>query len=192
MKQATLDLLDASLRRDFDAYIAASPRHRQKFFSHSFQADPVQWVQYSAYFANTPLHWDEFRYKDAVEANDLDVRIPTDEPGLYIFFAQPDTLVGGFPQFPFYGGISNDRNSNRPLRERLKDYFRLETVAKRDNVDQMLQLYYPHVWIKFTLLNWTTQRLKELETNLHEYLGFPFAKQAYTPTSKKARGAWGR
>lgn len=65
-------------------------------------------------------------------------------------------------------------------------------LTKRNNVDVMLQLYYPHIWIAYTLLNWGTPQLKELETNLHEYLGFPFGTQAYRPESKAARSAWDR
>jgi len=56
----------------------------------------------------------------------------------------------------------------------------------------MLQLYYPNVWVSYTLLNWTTLQLKELEANLHEYLGVPFGTQAYTPESKSAHNAWDR
>jgi hypothetical protein len=192
MLQRTLDLLDAELRRGYDHYTTQRLRDRQKDFSRTFQVDPAQWKSYEGYFSKQKLTWIEFRYKDAVDANDLDARIPSESPGLYIFSARPDHLVGGFPQFALYSGISNDRDSKRPLRERLKDYFRLNTIQKRGNVEQMLQLYYPHVWVSCTLLNWPTKRLKKLETSVHEYLGVPFGTQAYEPLTKAARAAWDR
>ncbi len=192
MRQSTLDLLDSELRSSSARYSASSAQDRQKFFSLTFQADPVQWQARENYFSGQNLQWIEFRYRDVVNANDLDSRITSNSPGLYIFSVRPDSLVAGFPHFALYGGISNDRNSNRPLRERLKDYFRMNTVKKRENVHQMLQLYYSHIWVSCTLLNWSTRRLKELETNLHEHLGVPFGTQAYTPESKAARSAWGR
>jgi len=192
MNQRTLDLLDAELRRGFTHYTGFSLRDRQVIYSRRIQADPTQWAAFDAYFAAQQFQWIEFRYQDITTTNDLDTRIPSTDPGLYIFYAKADHLVAGFPRFAFYGGISNDRNSNRPLRDRLKDYFYLSKKAKRANIDQMLQLYYPHIWVTCTLLNWTTAQLKTLETNLHEYLGVPFGTQAYTPATKTARNAWDR
>jgi len=192
MRQSTLDPLDSELRSASGRYSAALANDRQKFFSRTFQADPVEWQNREKYFSSQKFQWIEFRYRDVVSSNDLDTRIPSDSPGLYIFSVRPDYLVAGFPHFALYSGISNDRDSNRPLRERLKDYFRLNTVKKRKNVHQMLQLYYPHIWVTCTLLKWSTRKLKELETNLHEYLGVPFATQAYSPESKSARNAWDR
>lgn len=192
MRQNTLDILDSELRAGYKRYSSATAIDQQLFFSRNIQVDPVQWEKLKAYFSSHHFQWADFRYCEVVDHNDLDGRIQSDSPGLYIFSAKPEVLVAGFPSFALYAGISNDHNSNRPLRERLKDYFRLNTVKKRRNVHQMLQLYYPNIWVSYTLLNWSTLQLKELEANLHEYLGVPFGTQAYTPESKSAHNAWDR
>lgn len=192
MWQRTLDLIDADLRQGHDRYLGYPPQDRWQLYKRSIQADPTRWAEFDAYFSGQQLVWQEFRYGDAVAANDIETRIQSDSPGLYIFFIRPNTLISGFSRLPLYIGISGDRDSERPLKERLVEYFRLSTVAKRNNVHQMLQMYYPHTWVSYTLLDWDTAQLKELETRLHEYLGIEFATQAYTPETKAARSAFPR
>jgi hypothetical protein len=192
MRQQTLDIIDASLREEFGRYTGHTPTDRWKLFARTVQVDPVRWTEFEAYFAGQQLVWNEFKYEDAVQANDLRNRIQSDSPGLYVFFVRPNTLISGFSRLPQYVGISGDNNSVRPLRERLQEYFRLSTITKRKNVHQMLQMYYPYTWVSYTLLDWNTNDLKELETKMHEYLGIEFATQAYTPTTKAARSAWPR
>ena len=132
----------------------------------------------------------EFRFREAVENNDLDQRIPSSDPGLYIFYVRPDNLVYRFPQVALYVGISNATGSGRALRERLKDYMRLGTLQKRKNVHQMLQLYYDYIWVAYSHLVLTSTQLKALETQLHDFLGPPFSRAAYSLDIREAKSAW--
>jgi len=190
MLQKTLDLIDSELKREHAVWRGQTALQRYPHYLRSIHADPVQWQLLHQYFSKHKFKWTEFQYKDVMDANDLDSKIPSTSPGVYIFYVKADQLVFEFPRIALYCGISNDQNSNRPIRERLKDYYYLSVKDKRGNEDLMLQLYYPYIWVTYTLLNWATPEIKELETNLHEYLGPPFSSQAYMPETRRVRNAW--
>jgi hypothetical protein len=127
MPKATFDLFDAplgdmNLSDVYGSYQALS--HDQRFppYRREFSVDPQNWVQYEPPGWVFELNWREYRYADVQEREDLQLEIPEDEPGIYVFYARPNKLVHRFPQFAFYIGISNEHNSQRPLRERLKQY----------------------------------------------------------------------
>ncbi len=192
MKQATLDILDAELRRGYVRYSAAEPADRIKFYRREFLCDPTNWTPLYTLISQHTFGWQEFRFRDAVSNNDLDTRIPSADPGMYIFYVRPVNLVYRFPQLALYVGISNATGSGRALRERLKDYMNFERVLKRQNVHQMLQLYYDHIWVAFSHLSLSAAQMRELETQIHDFLGPPFGRSAYSLEIRAAQNAWDR
>lgn len=185
MKQQTLDILDAELRSGQTRYAGSTIRDRVKFYERKFMFDPTRWGSLHTAISQHALTWQEFRFQEAVANNDLDSRIQSTDPGLYIFYVRPDNLVYRFPQMALYVGITD-----RALRVRLREYMNLETIRKRDNVHQMLQLYYDHVWVAFSQLTLTRNQLRQLETNIHDFIGPPFGRSAYSAETKSARSAW--
>ena len=190
MNKATLDILDADLSGNFAHYTGSSAIDRARFYKREFLYDPTRWSALYAHISKHSLNWQEFRFGEVVANNDLDVRIPSKEPGLYIFYVRPNNLLHRFPQFVLYVGISNVGGSKRPLRERLKDYFNLAAIKKRQNVHQMLQLYYDYVWVAFSLLSISSKKMIELEEYIHDYLGPPFGRSGYSIEVKKSIKAW--
>jgi hypothetical protein len=192
MKQATLDILDAALRRGYARYSAAAPVDRIKFYRREFLCDPTTWTPLYTLISQHTFGWQEFRFRDAVANNDLETRIPSAAPGMYIFYVRPENLVYHFPQLALYVGISNATGSGRALRERLKDYMNFERVLKRQNVHQMLQLYYDHIWVAFSHLSLPAAQMRDLETHIHDFLGPPFGRSAYSLEIRAAQNAWDR
>lgn len=190
MRQATLDILDAALRSGHLHYTRASVTDRVQFYRREFLCDPTCWAALYALISQHAFTWHEFRFRDAVANNDLDTRIPSTAPGLYIFYVRPENLVYHFPQLALYIGISNATGSNRPLRTRLHDYMNLDRVRKRKNIHQMLQLYYDHIWVAFAHLSIPAAEMIQLETHIHDFLGPPFGRSAYSLPVKAAQSAW--
>jgi hypothetical protein len=190
VRQATLDILDASLRTGHLRYTGASVTDRVAFYRREFLCDPTGWAALYASISQQAFTWQEFRFRDAVANNDLDTRIPSTAPGLYIFYVRPENLVYHFPQLALYIGISNATGSNRSLRTRLKDYMNLDRIQKRQNIHQMLQLYYDHIWVAFSHLSIPAAGMLQLETDIHDFLGPPFGRSAYSPGVKAAQRAW--
>ena len=139
------------------------------------------------------LNWREYRYAEIQRRKDLDLFIPDDEPGIYVFYARPDRLIYNFPQFPLYNGISNERNSLRPLRERLKDYLptALSKIKKRKNIHRMLRLYYEHIWVAFAFSEATSADLEEVEKLLHGFIYPCFSRRDFPPEIKEQQQAFG-
>lgn len=190
MRQATLDLLDAELRKGHTHYTGSSAKDRILFYRRELRCDPTCWTALYAEISRYTLIWQEFRYRDALARNDIDTQIPSNDPGLYIFYVRPEDLLYQFPRLPLYVGISNATGTNRPLRERLKEYMNLGTVKKRNNVHQMLQLYYDHVWVAYSHLSIPSSDMLQLETNIHDFLCPPFGRSAYSLSVKASQRAW--
>ena len=181
IKRATFDVLDAAIPSDFRRWQNYPDDVRFMPYRKSFLTDPVYWVRHKPLDWAFVLAWSEFRYSDVTTPADVDNRIQSDEPGLYIFYIRPEQVLFRFPQFAFYVGISNERGSERPLRERLKDYLPTRIVAKlkRDNIDQMLQMYYGVLWVAYALTTRPSNELKELETKLHGFIYPCYARRDY-------------
>lgn len=181
IERATLDIIDAAIPSDFRRWQARKDEIRFLPYRKSFLTDPVYWVRHKPRDWAFALNWSEFRYSDITTPADIDSRIQSDEPGLYIFYVRPDELMFRFPQFALYVGISNERGSNRPLRERLKDYLptRIAGKLKRDNIDQMVQMYYGVLWIAYSLTSRSSNELVDLETKLHGFIYPCYARRDY-------------
>ena len=173
-KRATFDLLDAAIPTpdEYERWQNYPDDARFPAYRKHFLTDPVFWGRHQPNDWAFELTWNEYRYADVASPAEMDARIWSDEPGVYIFYVRPTRIVYRFPQFAFYIGISNERGTNRPLRERLKDYLPTQVAAKlkRDNIDQMLQMYYGVLWVAYALAARPSYELLELEKKLHGFV----------------------
>jgi hypothetical protein len=113
-------------------------------------------------------------------------------PGIYIFSVRPELPVNGFPHFALYVGISNENDSERPVRERLEDYLpnRISAIRKRKNIHRMLCLYFPHLWVHFAYVDRPSTAIMQVEKTLHGYLAPPVADRDYPVDMKPFKPAF--
>jgi hypothetical protein len=181
MARATFDLIDAAIPEDFERWQNYPDDARFRSYLRTFLTDPVYWSRHVPAEEAFGLNWQEYRYADVRTADELDAQITSNESGIYIFYVRPNRLICSFPRFAFYVGISNEHNSQRPLRDRLKDYLpsRVRAKAKRDNIDQMLQLYYGVLWVTYACTDLQSAQLMDLESKLHGFLFPCYARRDY-------------
>lgn len=193
MAKATFDLFDAPLGDAYGYYQGLPPAVRFPSYRQEFSIDPQNWAQNQPPDWAFELNWREYRYADIQRRNDLQAVIPEDEPGIYVFYARPNRLIHRFPQFAFYVGISNEHGSQRPLRERLKEYVpaALSAIRKRQNVHRMLQLYYGQIWVAFALTSAPSAQLEQVEEQLHGFLHPCFGRRDFPPDIKHQQQAFG-
>lgn len=193
MTKATFDLFDASLGDAHGYFRRLLPEARFGCYRQEFSVDPQNWEQHEPPAWVFELNWREYHYADIQHRKDLNQIIPEDEPGIYIFYARPNRLLYRFPQFAFYIGISNERNSLRPLRERLNDYLptAMNTIRKRKNVHRMLQLYYEQIWVAFALSSAPSAELEVVEERLHGYIHPCFGRRDFPLDIKQQQQAFG-
>lgn len=186
IKQATLDLLDADLRKDVRRYNRYPFKDRHKIFSHTVRIDPY-WSN-KKFRQLRALSWsNDFKFSDHPNFEQI---INSNDIGIYIMYVRPKNLVMEMPRHVMYVGISGEHGSARPLKERLMDYFYISEIKLRENIHTMLQLYYDHVYIRYALFNGTFQALEELETSLHEFYYPKFGKRDFEPETKASHSAW--
>ena len=194
MPKATFDPFDAPLGDAYGHYQALGDADRFTLYRREFSVDPRKWSQHKPAAWVLGLHWQEYRYADVQQRDDLEQLIPEDDPGIYIFYARPDRLVHRFPEFAFYVGISNERGTNRPLRERLKEYVpaALSTIRKRQNIHRMLQLYYGQIWVAYALAPKSSSVLRRVEGQLHGFVHPCFSRRDFPADIKRQQQAFGK
>jgi hypothetical protein len=193
MSKVTFDLLDAPLG-DVYGYIQGLPDSvRISNYQQSFLIDPQKWEQHMPDDWVFGLNWREYRYADIQKSKDLKAIIPENDPGIYIFYTRANRLVYQFPRFAFYIGISNEHNSQRPLRERLKDYLptAISAIRKRENIHRMLQFYYQYIWVAFALTSVSSTELSNVEERLHGFIYPCFCRRDFPTDIKKQQQAFG-
>ena len=184
--QATYDILDSSLREGQKKYHAYDNIDRQKMYSHWLRVDPHRADE--KYQLVPKLTWEgPYRY---CEMPDFEQLINSEKIGIYIMYTRPVNLLLDMTQHVMYVGISGERGSSRPLKKRLMDYFNIGKLELRSNIHVMLQMYYEHVYIKYSLFDGTHQDLEKLEVLLHEFFYPKFGKRDFEPETKKAQSAW--
>lgn len=182
---ATFDLLDKELSRDVSEFSALPDKHRWTNTAISFHLDTDYW---ETYFNNIKpfipkLDWKELKYS---EHHDLKKIIKTKEIGIYMFVIRPNDLIFSYPQFVMYVGIAGEGGSNRPLRERLNDYFHISNIKKRSKLHSMLQKYYYNTWIVYSLIKKiTASELEQLEEDFHGYFLPPAAERDFPVLIKR-------
>jgi len=184
LQQATLDLLDAELRKKSSEFRNYPDDVRFKFYRMEFLIDPLNWEKFYPRSSRYNYNWKEFKFSDLPN---LDRLIKSDDPGVYIFYIKPPALINDLPKFVLYVGISN-----RPLKERLKDYFNLSKIKKRENIHKMLQLYYDHIYVCYSVLSIGSTELSKLEKALHGFFYPIEARRDFPAELKKAQKAWGK
>lgn len=184
MKQKTLDLLDKDLSGTNDYYSKLDNEVRFRFLREQFLLDRYYWDKYFPLINKYKYHWNEFKYTDIKNPDSIDTLLPTDDIGVYVFIIKSENLFLDIPKYVFYVGISGERNSNRPLRERLKDYFRLNQVKKRKQVHRLLSMYYQNVYIKYSPLQISSSLLQQLEMDLHGFY-YPICNERDFPVELK-------
>lgn len=189
IKQKTFDLLDASLREDNETYLHFKPEDRQALFSHKpYRIDPWWSNQKFLDLKEFPFDWSApIKYSDW---KDFKTIIPTEDTGIYLFFVAPRELIYDLPKTVLYVGISGDRESKRPLRERLNDYYQISKIRKRSNIHKLLQLYYDNLYISYSLYSGDFRTLLNVETALTEFFSAPYSDSAYEPPTRKGRSTW--
>ena len=184
MLQKTLDILDKELSTKANYYSGLPKEVRFRFLREEFLMDSSYWDKYHTLIDKHKLTWDEFKYSDINKPDSIDKIITNDDIGVYIFIIRGKDLFLDMPKYVFYVGIAGEGGSNRPLKERLKDYFRLETIKKRKKVHRMLSMYHPNVYVKYATTTMPYKDLEELEVNLHGYF-YPICNERDFPIELK-------
>jgi len=190
IKQKTFDLLDAHLRRENDFYNNLDFDKRQVFYTHKpYRVDP--WWANKKYEAlkKESFNWSKpIKYSDLIDFNK---HISSNDIGIYLFVVSPKNLIFNLPQTVLYVGISGDKGKERPLKDRLNDYYQISKLEKRDNIHQLIQLYYDDLYVVYTFYEGGDYKeLLKIETALTEFFSAPYSVAAYEPPTKKSRSKW--
>lgn len=190
MKTETLDILDADLQAHYNKYATMSYDDREKLFTHNILVDPARSEEYWRENRSQleALSWTTVRYCEAAKNGHID-DLDKHRIGIYVFIARPEHQIMSLPHFVLYVGIAGE-NSNRSLRDRLRDYFRIRQIQKRENIHKFLQLYYHETYIMYTYFDGPSEDLKALEVALHEFFQPKIPIREYSPETKSARRAW--
>lgn len=190
---ATQDLLDPTIPGSYANYQNDPDEKRFPHYRATFCTDPVLWKRHEPPPWAFSLSWAEFKYTDATDSKKLDALISSTDPGLYVFYIRPEKVINQFPRFALYVGISNEGNSNRPLRTRLKDYLpeRIAAKKKRKQIDRMVRLYYGVLWVAYTLSNRPSAELEKLEQALHGFFYPVYDRRDFPVDIKDQQKAFG-
>ena len=193
MANATFDLVDAPLGDSYKHIQSLPDEYRAPNYRQVFSVDPSNWRKHAPPPWISSLTWREYQYSKVRSPGALNKIIPQRQPGIYIFYARPDYLVHQFPRFAFYVGVSNERGSGRPLRERLKEYLptALASIRKRENVHRMLRLYYDQIWVAFALSERTPRELRVAEVKLHGFVHPCYGRRDFPADVKRQQKAFG-
>jgi hypothetical protein len=182
---ATFDLLDKELSRDVKEFTILTDKYRWTNTAISFHLDTKYWEEYFGRIKPfiPKLNWQELKYS---EHHDLKKVITTKDIGIYMFVIRPSDRIFNKPEFVMYVGIAGEGGSNRPLRERLNDYFHIDSIKKRSKLHSMLQKYYYNTWIVYsTIKKITAPELEQLEEDFHGYFLPPAAERDFPVLIKR-------
>lgn len=190
IKQKTFDLLDAHLRTENDFYNNLDFDKRQVFYTHkTYRVDP--WWANKKY---EELKKESFNWSTPIKYSDLkdfNKHISSNDIGIYLFLVSPKNLIFNLPQTVLYVGISGDKGKERPLKDRLNDYYQISKLEKRENIHKLIQLYYDDLYVVYTFYKGADYKeLLKIETALTEFFSAPYSDAAYEPPTKKSRSLW--
>lgn len=166
MKTATLDILDREISEEHKEWLVPDFEKRKRNYSESLICDILNWEKYYNQIKPHNLCWSEFKYDSIKELSQIDSIIRENYTGFYMFIVKPNFAIYDMPKNVFYVGMSGENDSKRPLKERLKDYFRIKEVKKRNAVMRLLQKYYPNVYIAYSFYDGESNILKQIESSL--------------------------
>lgn len=118
------------------------------------------------------LTWDSVSYGD-VEAD----RVPADKRGVYAFAVCQNNNVLPPHGYILYIGIAG-RDSQRPLRDRYRDYLNAKKVMKRARIARMIGTWHQVLRFYFAPVDEdvSSEDLKTLEQQLNTALMPPFSE----------------
>ena len=132
------------------------------------------------------LVWDSIRYGTA----ELD-RVPNDKRGVYAFVVcQPSDVLPPHG-YILYIGIAG-KDSNRPLRQRYRDYLNAKKVIKRDRIARMIGTWNEVLRFYFAPVDddFSSDQLRLLERQLNTALLPPFSEGDLEADTKRKRRAF--
>ncbi|MFS1873316.1 hypothetical protein [Enterovibrio norvegicus] len=185
---ATEDIL-SHLKVGFDEYKGLTDKFYYKTSLQKIAVTPRWWSSYGSELESVVFDWKDIKYTD------LDGHLSGDSNngdgiGVYLFVVKPDFSIINLPGYVFYVGIAGERDSERHLRDRLRQYIQVSSISKRNKVQTALELYHHETYVFYSKLNVSSVELSEIESNLHGYF-MPWANERdYPAPVKRARGAW--
>jgi len=140
-------------------------------------------------YAVRPLSWDSITYNDSANIN----KVPDDKRGVYAFaISYPNDALPPHG-YILYIGIAG-RDSDRPLRDRYKDYLNEKKVLKRANIARIIGTWSESDVLRFYFApvedTVSTEDLQELEKQLNTALLPPFSEGDLDAETKKKRRAF--
>ena len=132
------------------------------------------------------LLWDSVSYGD----EELD-RIPDDRRGVYAFAVCRNSAVLPPHGYILYIGIAG-KDSQRPLRERYKDYLNVKKVRKRARIARMIGTWHQVLRFFFAPVgdDVSSEDLKTLEKQLNTAIMPPFSEGDLEAETKQKRRAF--
>lgn len=162
----------------------------EKLYRQNLTISPKYWGLHGPAIEAANLRWSWVHFKE-LNAHMKLKPDRADKPGLYLFVVKPVVQFEYMPSFVFYVGMSGEHGSDRPLRDRLCDYLRIDSIKKRDAVHRTLLMYYDHVWVAYASSGNSFGEIMKLEEALHGFF-MPWAgKRDFPAKIKAARAAWG-
>ena len=192
VRPATFDPLDAHLWEAYEHVQNLPDSLRADLYQHTVWIDPKHWEKYKPPSWVFNLEWHTYRYSEVDTVQKLKTVAKKDVPGIYLFSIRPDHLVGEFPCYALYIGISNANNSGRFVWQRLADYLpkRLSQIKKRGAVHRMIAWYFGALWVHFAYVNEPSSTLSQIEKTLHGYLAPPVSSRDYPVDMKPGKKAF--
>lgn len=132
------------------------------------------------------LDWQSVRYGE----DELD-QVPDDKRGVYAFAISWSNAVLPPHGYILYIGIAG-RDSERPLRERYKDYLNAKKVLKRSGIARMIGTWHQVLRFFFVPVDdgFSSEELKKLEEQLNTALLPYFSEGDLEADTKRKRRAF--
>ena len=132
------------------------------------------------------LSWDSISYGYEELA-----KVPADKRGIYAFVICRNNDVLPPHGYVLYIGIAG-RDSERPLRDRYKDYLNTRKVKKRARIARMIGTWHQVLRFYFAPIDEdiSSDELKELEKQLNTALMPPFSEGDLEADTKQKRRAF--
>lgn len=132
------------------------------------------------------LVWNSIPYGDA----ELE-QVPDNRRGLYAFAVHESNEILPPHGYVLYIGIAGE-DSDRPLRDRYRDYLNAKKVIKRARIARMIGTWHSVLRFYFAPVEDTvsSDELKDMETKLNDALLPPFSEGDLDAETKRKRRAF--
>ena len=136
-------------------------------------------------FIISQLHWNSIQFG----GDDID-KVPADRRGVYAFAIRTDSSVLPPHSYILYIGMAG-RNSDRPLRERYRDYLSPTKVSTRGRITRVMN-WRPVLQFMFAAVDNSvpTEDIEALERQLNTALIPPYSERDMEADVRRKRAAW--